>query len=316
MPCYKPLDAYIATGKTENGKKVITFKRPKTFMEQIQLPCGQCIGCRQRRVVTWAARCMHEMQMHEQNSFITLTYDDEHLPEDRSLDKSHIQNFFKRLRKELYPKKIRYFMCGEYGGNTWRPHFHAIIFGYDFPDKYRIQSTETEHPYFISEQLGKLWPDGFHIIAEANYETAAYVAGYCVKKVNGEKAAAHYSRILTDWNEVTGEITYMREVELLPEFAQMSTGRKKGQGIGGDWYKKYKNDCYPSDYLIHEGKKLPIPKYYDRMLETEEESRLRRIKFKRKMHAKMNAEENRISRLRQKEHCKEQTLKSFKRAKI
>lgn len=320
MPCYRPIEAYIAKGKTDNGKKVIVFRKPPVFMERIQLPCGQCIGCRLVRSVTWAARCMHEIQLHQDNCFITLTYDDENLPNDYSLPskeqkskgQSHFQLFLKRLRKDIAPRKIRYFMCGEYGGSSWRPHYHAIIFGYDFPDKQRVQSSDVDNPYFISTQLSRLWPYGFHIIAEANFDTAAYVARYCTKKVNGEKAESHYKRTILDWEETTGEIKYFKEVDLAPEYATMS----RRPGIGADWYDKYKSDCYPSDYLIVDGRKVPVPKYYDKLLEKENSLKIAAIKQRRKLKAILNKEENTLARLSVREHVKKEQAKSLSRRKV
>ena len=117
MPCYTPLDAYEITGRElqkQNGKRTIVFKRPQfTTYKSIQVPCGQCIGCRLLRSVTWASRCMHEASLHDHNCFITLTYDESNLPEDHSLQKDHFQKFLKRFRKAIFPTKIRYFMCGE-----------------------------------------------------------------------------------------------------------------------------------------------------------------------------------------------------------
>lgn len=312
MPCYRPLDAYIALGKTDNGKKNIVFRRPPVFMDTIQLPCGQCIGCRIMRSVTWAARCMHEMSLHDSNCFITLTYDEEHLPDDRSLNKSVFQKFLKRLRKEIYPHKIRYFMCGEYGDDSWRPHYHAIIFGYDFPDKLRVQSQEVENPYFISTQLSRLWPYGFHVIAEANFDTAAYVARYCTKKITGEKAQSHYHRTILDWEPTTGEINYYNEVDLQPEYATMS----RRPAVGKGWFDKYKSDCYPSDYLIVDSRKVPVPRYYDKLYEKEDALKIASIKQKRKLKAILNKEENTLARLRVREFVKQEQAKSLQRRKI
>lgn len=312
MPCYTPIDAYVAPGKTENGKKNIVFKRPETIMEEIKLPCGQCIGCRLLRSVSWAARCMHEIQLHEENCFITLTYDDEHLPDDYSLRKEDFQKFLKRLRKEIYPRKIRYFMCGEYGDDSWRPHYHAIIFNYSFPDKQRVQIREVENPYYISDQLSSLWPYGYHMVAEANFDTAAYVARYCTKKITGEKAESHYNRVITDWNEFTGEITHFQEVDLVPEYATQS----KRPAIGKDWYQRYKGDCFPSDFLIVDGRKVPVPRYYDKLLEREDEYLLALQKQKRKFKAIERAEDNTFYRLYQRQIAKEAQTKTLKRNKI
>jgi hypothetical protein len=313
MPCYKPIDAYVAKGKTENGKKIIVFKRPlETYMQDIQLPCGQCIGCRLNRSIMWATRCMHEAQLYEDNCFITLTYDEEHLPNDHSLDHYNFQKFIKRLRKEISPHKVRYFMCGEYGEDSWRPHFHAIIFNYAFPDKIKYSQGDSENPYYISEQLYRLWPYGFHLIGDCTFDTAAYVARYCVKKITGEDAEAHYNRILTDWNEITGEITTMQEVNLQPEYARMSTN----PGIGKEWFNQFKSDLYPSDYIITNNlKKVSIPHYYDKLLEKENEFLLKRQKQKRVIAAQLHSQNNTIERLRAREHCKKESIKSLKRNK-
>jgi len=294
MPCYTPLDAYEITSKSHqkpNGKKSIVFKRPQeTTYKEMQVPCGQCIGCKLLRSVTWASRCMHEASLHEHNSFITLTYDDQNLPQDHSLRKDHFQNFLKRFRKAIHPIKIRYLMCGEYGDDSWRPHYHAIIFGYDFTQgiKYnkqwcerrqQVQSAEVENPYYISPLLSKLWPDGFHIIADVTFDTAAYVARYCTKKITGDEAEAHYTRNILDWNEYTGEIFHFQEVQLEPEYGTMS----RRPGIGKEWYEKYKQDCYPSNFLINDGHKTPIPKYYDKLLEQEDELQFKAMKTAREL---------------------------------
>ena len=327
MPCYKPIDAFEITHKSEqkpNGKKTIVFKRPHhtTYIET-QLPCGQCIGCRLLRSVTWASRCMHEASLHESNCFITLTYDEKYLPEDYSLRKEHFQKFLKRFRKAIHPIKIRYFMCGEYGDDSWRPHYHAIIFGYDFSQgcKYRknwyerrqqIQMSEVGNPYYISPLLSELWPDGYHIIAECTWDSAAYVARYCTKKVNGQFAEEHYTRQILDWNEFTGEIFEFKEVNLEPEYATMS----RRPGIGKDWYEKYKTDCYPSNYLIQDGHKTPIPKYYDRLLEKEDEVQFKAMKMSRELALVKHSEELKPERLKQRHQAKLAQYKQLRRNKV
>tara|TARA_R110002072_G_scaffold196017_3_gene353387 strand:+ start:2238 stop:3008 length:771 start_codon:yes stop_codon:yes gene_type:complete len=255
---------------------------------------------------------MHEAQLYEDNCFITLTFDEEHLPNDYSLNHDYFQKFMKRLRKEIAPQKVRYFMCGEYGDDSWRPHFHAILFNYNFPDKVKYTVGDSENPYFISEQLYRLWPYGFHLIGECAFDTAAYVARYCVKKITGDEAEAHYNRIITDWNEVTGEITFIKEVELTPEYARMSTN----PGIGKDWYEKFKSDLYPSDFIVtNEGKKVSIPHYYDKLLEREDEYQLKQQKEARKMAAKLNSQETTRDRLLAREFCKKQQIINLKRNK-
>lgn len=327
MPCYTPLDAFEVIGKHNqkaNGKKTILFTRPQqTTYKEVTIPCGQCIGCKLTRSVTWASRCMHEAKEHDQNCFITLTYDEHNLPQDHSLRKDHFQKFLKRFRKAIHPQKIRYFMCGEYGDDSWRPHYHAIIFGYDFTSgttynkKYcgrrqQIQSSEVGNPYYISPLLSQLWPDGFHLIAECTWETAAYVARYCTKKITGDQAEEHYTRTILDWNEFTGEIFEFRETELLPEYGTMSTR----PGIGNEWFKKYKSDCYPSNFLIQDGRKTPIPKYYDKLLEQENEIEFKAIKIARELALLAHKQDLTPERLKQRHITKLAQANQLKRNKI
>ena len=166
MPCFKPLKAWRTLENTSNNKKAIAFSKPGGYSHPIQLPCGQCIGCRLDRSLSWAIRCTHESQLHAQNSFITLTYSEDHLPWDGSLVKSHMQDFFKRLRHYCKPQKIRYYMCGEYGENLSRPHYHACLFGKDFPDKEIFKECEgilTYTSQILEEFVVKVFyflPDG------------------------------------------------------------------------------------------------------------------------------------------------------------
>lgn len=333
MPCYTPLVAYEITAKHNqkaNGKKTILFQRPQTTIyKEVQIQCGQCIGCRLKRSTIWATRIMHEISTtpNETASFITLTYDDKHLPSDSSLRKEHFQKFIKRFRKAISPQKIRYFMCGEYGDQSWRPHYHAIIFGYDFTQgiqykkewcgkRQQVQVTDVNNPYFISPLLTALWEKGNHILTNATFDTAAYVARYVTKKVNGEKADQHYNRLLIDWNEFTGEIDNFQEVQLEPEYATMSRGRDGKRGIGHEWYQKYKSDCYPSNYLIKDGSKIPIPNYYDKLLEEEDEVLYKQIKMDRELAIVKHSEDLTPERLKQRHYAKRQQNKTLLRNKI
>jgi hypothetical protein len=135
VTCYKPLLGYRAAERNEQGKRPLVFNPSQGLVDMpIKVACGQCIGCRLERSRQWAIRCVHEASLHEHNSFITLTYNDENLPADGSLDVRHWQLFMKRLRKR-HGSGIRYFHCGEYGSKHRRPHYHACLFGLDFPDK-------------------------------------------------------------------------------------------------------------------------------------------------------------------------------------
>jgi len=132
--------------------------RSEIGFKQFVLPCGRCIGCRLERSRQWAVRMMHEASLHQDNCFITLTYDNEHLPKNASLVKRDFQLFMKRLRKAYPAVRIRFFHCGEYGEQYGRPHYHAILFGFDFPDKYFL-GKRNQFPVWRSASLERLWSD-------------------------------------------------------------------------------------------------------------------------------------------------------------
>lgn len=205
MACFKPLIAY----RTKGGD--ITFRQGQGVGLSFSLPCGQCVGCRLERSRQWAMRCLHESQLHKANCFVTLTYSDEFLPLDGGLSKRHFQLFIKRLRRAYPNEVIRYFHCGEYGGKTFRPHYHAIIFGLDFDDK--ILFSDGSNPVFTSDKLESIWGLGFCTLGAVTFESAAYVARYVMKKVTGHMAEKHYERVSTE----TGEI-----YQLQPEYITMS----------------------------------------------------------------------------------------------
>jgi len=247
MACFSPLDAH----QLVTGEIVFHARKGMNVRRDLKLPCGQCIGCRLERSRQWAMRAMHESQMHDANSFITLTYNDESLPVNGVLDYRDFQLFMKRLRKQV--PKVRFYMCGEYGPLHWRPHFHAIIFGYGFYDRVVYKRMSSGFNIYTSKFLERLWPHGFSSVADVSFESAAYIARYCTKKINGDMAGEHYSRV----NVETGEIF------VLPaEFSHMSLK----PGIGYDWFLKYKADAFPHDYIIVNGQRVKPPKAYDRWL--------------------------------------------------
>lgn len=184
MACTRPINGY----RSPSGKFFTTPYPGSTFM---QVPCGQCVNCRLNHSREWAIRCTHEAQMWDQNCFITLTYNDENLPEGGTLVRKHLTDFFKRLRKHFTGRTIRYFACGEYGSKLQRPHYHVILFNLDFEDK-RLYK-HGDFPLYNSDTLSRLWPMGFSVLAGFSFESAAYTARYCVKKITGQKAESHYN---------------------------------------------------------------------------------------------------------------------------
>lgn len=261
MPCYKPLHAF--KGKSEDRQKtLIVFKRSNSFRgEKIDLPCGQCIGCRLERSRQWATRCMHEASMYEKNCFLTLTYDDESIPENGSLCLNDFQLFMKRLRKQ-YGKGIRYFHCGEYGENLGRPHYHALLFNHDFTDR-KFWAKRNDFKLYTSNALRELWPMGHSVIGDVSFESAAYVARYVMKKVTGDRAADYYG-------------------PKIPEYTTMS----RRPGIGKMWYEKFKGDVYPRDRVVIRGHSTRPPRFYDNILDSEDPALLALLKINREKNNK------------------------------
>ena len=222
----------------------VSFKYKKGW-DELWLPCGKCEGCRADQAKEWAIRCYHESTQHSKNCFLTLTYDDEHLPHDGKIHKEHLQKFFRAVRDKGY--KIRYFACGEYGDQTRRPHYHAIIFGEDFKhDKIEtlgscLSATKynTGNNTYVSETLHSCWVEtdenkkrstrGYIQCAEVNMATICYVAGYAAKKIGDSDT-----------------------------FNLMS----RRPGIGHQWLEKYKDDIKNTGQVSIEGKSYPAPKRY------------------------------------------------------
>ena len=146
----------------------------------LRLPCGKCSECISKRSMEWSLRCKHEISLHDSNCFITLTYNDDELNDDE-LYLPDMQKFLKRLRKSISPSKIRYIYSGEYGSKTARPHFHAIIFGWEPDDQTFLKETSKGNRLFDSKTLSKLWGHGNVSVGTANERTAYYIASYTLK---------------------------------------------------------------------------------------------------------------------------------------
>lgn len=160
MTCYHPVTCWKSKHVNATGKRSLVFQEAKGDGAPLEIPCGGCVGCRLDRAAEWQTRLLHESKQHRMNCFLTLTYNDENLPPYGSLDKTHFQKFMMRLRSRIYPVKVRYYMCGEYGEGTGRPHYHAILFGYDFADKNRPKKTAQGHSIYHSDILDDLWSYG------------------------------------------------------------------------------------------------------------------------------------------------------------
>lgn len=218
MACYYPVAAWKSQRVNESGKRGIVFNIRDGFADMpLQVPCGKCAGCMASRSQEWAIRAYHEASLFDRNCFATFTYAD---PPPPRIDKKHLQDFFKRAR---HTYNFRYMACGEYGEQTHRPHYHALIFGEDFLD----EKLTISDALYTSKKLENIWGFGHIALAELNMATCCYVAGYVNKKIGDE-----------------------------------DTFPLRSVGLGKGWLEKYSDEIRRNGFVVIEGKKIPVPKRY------------------------------------------------------
>lgn len=349
MPCYYP----IAAVQAAPGAKLKLFKREEKHLyrnmpgKHLEVPCGQCSGCRRRRSLEWAMRCMHEAQTHRYNTYLTLTYDEKNVPQDYSLRHRDYVLFMKALRnrltretenyrngiidaestllhashdhvsdrslealtklqrqqncfdlnstnskisKTILPAKrskrqISFYMCGEYGDQFGRPHYHSLIFGLDFSDKIYLKKSKAGEKIYTSPTLQKLWKHGYSSIGNVTFNSAAYISRYVLKKRTGDGNRQNYEILDLD----TGEIAIKKK-----EYNCMS----RNPGIGKNWFTQFKEDVYVQDKVITKsGMSLKPPRYYDRELKKLDAARLESIKHARELEALAREQDHSSERL-------------------
>lgn len=239
MGCFRPLRAF----EDEFGRIGFRAGPPDS---RVDLPCGRCIGCTTRWSSHWVVRCFHESLLHEWSWFVTLTYDQEHVPADLSLSKREWQLFAKRLRKRR--GKFRFFATGEYGSVNKRPHFHAVLFGLELRDLKPVEGRKVggSGELYTSEELVACWGRGFVSVGHVTPESIAYVTKYASKK-RGRRAPEER------FDVETGE-TWKVE----PEFVVMS----RRPGLGAAWFDRFEGDVFPSDECVVRGVRFGVPRYY------------------------------------------------------
>lgn len=310
MPCFHPLQAWYGTELTAKGKRKLVFKvrsaaklpnvyryfpflNPK-LEPDAKVPCGRCIGCRLEKARQWAMRAVLESHLYDHCYSLTLTYDDANLARycpDGGLHHEEFQKFMKRYRK-MFGSEIRYFMCGEYGDRHGRPHFHAIIFNHKLPDL-RFHKMSGAYPLYTSKALSRIWNRGYCAVGNMSFESAGYIARYHTKVHKGQ-----HEKMIGGFCDIkTGEFHKKRQ-----EYSQAS----RRPGLGGDWFKQFKSDCYPKDFVTVRGIKMKPPKYFDYLYEKVDETALALVKERRRKHVNNQSfiDDNTPERLAQREYVK------------
>ena len=246
--------------------------------DYLSVPCGKCIGCRIDLAKEWAARMVMELPYSTSSWFITLTYNDDFLPLSQFSDsegnkypsmtlcKKDFQDFMKRLRKRFPGSNIRYYVCGEYGSESLRPHYHAILFNapLDFEGKSVYSQSREGFTYYTTPVLNRAWsvyrrdtkewlPMGFALCSPVSYQTCLYVARYVTKKLVGLDAYQY------------------QYYKIEPEFSTMS----RKPGLGRQWFEDHKSEEDLITYIIRindtsgDPLKFKRPKYFENLYEIE-----------------------------------------------
>lgn len=237
------------------------------LQRSIVVACGKCMECRLARAREWSLRCGHEASLYDDNCFITLTYSDEFLRGDNSLWYPDFQGFMHRLRKRM-PGAGRFLMCGEYGDQFGRPHFHAILFNCDFKDKVFFGRNARGDDLFTSELLDALWErKGHATLGAVTLQSAGYVARYSTKKIYGP-GTDHVYDFTDQWGEVHERVSPFLHASNRP-------------GIGYEWFQRYHSDVFPCDELVFDGRKFPVPRYYTKLYDLLDEHGAARVKRER-----------------------------------
>lgn len=278
-------DAAWRAGYYYPGTQVKVQTGERYVEEFIIMPCKQCMECRLQYSRDWASRMMLEAMYHEHSYMITLTYDEQHVPVSYypdpdtgeaypalSLRKSDVQDYFKRLRRRIdyhdLGGKIRYYVAGEYGERTHRPHYHAVVFGLDLTGDFEpLRKSKSGNPVYYSQLIQDTWGLGLTAVTECNWHSCAYVARYVTKKLSGD-----YKDFYATYN-------------IEPEFSLQS----RKPGIAREYYDEHKDQIYTTDEIflaLPEGaKKIKPVAYYDRLYDLEQPEIVAACKERRRRYA-------------------------------
>ena len=302
MTCYRPIRGYRSAEPNGNGKYPLVFKpkdRNCDIGRFVDIPCGQCTGCKLERARQWALRCVHELKCHDSGSFVTLTFNDDALRKrgHNSLMTRDLQLFMKRVRKR-FGSGVKFMASGEYGDNYGRPHYHAILFGVRFEDQKYWRTTGSGEKIYRSAMLEKIWSDpvnrepyGYSSVGSVTFKSAAYVASYVLKKQVGSLLTnGDFSMSCADIDFRTGRI--------IPRKSEFAT---RSVGLGKKWFDRYGAEWYVSDSCIHDGREQGIPKYYDKLFAEINPSFMEEVKTQRRRRARAHRDNNTDRRLKVRE---------------
>lgn len=300
MPCYYPQTVYRSKQGRDpkTGRWPIVFDKSQGYSDhQLQIRCGRCIGCRLDKSREWSIRCYHESLLYSHNWFLTLTYDNENLDKKcgiyddelgkivaYSLNKVEFTKFMKRFRKH-YGKGIRFFHAGEYGDISGRPHHHVGVFNMNFKDL-EVYNVEGDVKLYTSEKLNKIWRNGYCVIGELTIKSAAYIARYIMKKMFGKDADEYYDGIEKEYSSCS-------------------------RNLGKEYYNKYGENFRRLDTITINGKKMPVPRAYDKWFEEMDKELFELVKHRRRKKAKDR--EDGFERRAVKEHIKRRKITSLQR---
>lgn len=266
MACFHPVEAFIYGPDSITGKSKVCFRAsivPDTCGNKVLplfyhglIPCGHCLGCEQSYSRGWVLRLLCEAETTKPVYFLTLTYDDAHLPSDRSLRKHDLSQFVNSLRSRFWLHSeldgfssvddhntgVRFYGVGEYGDHTFRPHYHVILFGFPINDLKPFGHAVNGDVTYTSKILSDVWHRGYVYVGEFNEASAAYVSRYCLKK-----------QVAQEW-----QIKLLKDNGLSPEFALMS----RRPGIGSDFIKFHFSDVKDTGSLFFHGRSYNLPRYY------------------------------------------------------
>lgn len=268
MSCTNPTPALLIP--KEDGKNRVKFLgRPYLGVKKYELeekygdqliwiPCGHCLSCIEKRVKDWAVRCSLEASLYESNCFVTLTYNNDWVPA-HGVSKKHLQKFIKDLRNE-FGSGIRYFAVSEYGTENFRPHYHLIIFNFFPDDAVEVSPSKYGGMNYFSRKLMALWKKGFVSIGDVSFNSCAYVARYCQKKI---------AAVGQDLGLVQNK-----------EFTLMS----RRPGIGYKYFEEHYDSLVDTDLIYaHIGDKYKVSsnRYFDKLIERVDPSKLLELKSQR-----------------------------------